>query len=48
MTDAKLLFGYNDKGFNEPKESLNKIKQKYTDKILMLWVIVSVQKLLKH
>ncbi len=32
MTDAKLLFGYNDKIFNEPKEILNKIKQKYTDK----------------
>lgn len=32
MTDAKLLFGYNDKRFNEPKEILNKIKQKYTDK----------------
>ena len=32
MTDAKLLFGYNDKRFNEPKEVLNKIKQKYTDK----------------
>jgi predicted esterase YcpF (UPF0227 family) len=32
MTDAKLLFGYNDKRFNEPKEILGKIKQKYTDK----------------
>lgn len=32
MTDAKLLFGYNDKRFNEPKEILNKIKQKYTDR----------------
>ena len=31
MTDAKLLFGYNDKRFNEPKEILNKVKQKYTD-----------------
>ncbi len=30
MTDAKLVFGYNDKRFNEPKEILNKIKQKYT------------------
>ena len=28
MTDAKLLFGYNDKRFNEPKEILGKIKQK--------------------
>ena len=32
MTDAKLLFGYNDKRFNEPKEILGKIKQKCTDK----------------
>jgi hypothetical protein len=32
MTDAKMLFGYNDKRFNEPKEILGKIKQKYTDK----------------
>jgi len=32
MTDAKLLFGYNDKRFNEPKEILGKIKQKYKDK----------------
>jgi hypothetical protein len=32
MTDAKLLFGYNDKRFNEPKDILGKIKQKYTDK----------------
>lgn len=32
MTDAKLLLGYNDKRFNEPKEIFNKIKQKYTDK----------------
>lgn len=32
MTDAKLLFGYNDKRFNEPKEILGKVKQKYTDK----------------
>ena len=32
MTDAKLLFGYNDKRFNEPKEILGKIKQKYTDR----------------
>jgi hypothetical protein len=33
MTDAELLFGYNDKKFNEPKEILNNIKQKYCDKI---------------
>jgi hypothetical protein len=32
MTDAKLLFGYNDKRFNEPKDILGKVKQKYTDK----------------
>lgn len=32
MTDAKMLFGYNDKRFNEPKEILGKVKQKYTDK----------------
>ena len=32
ITDAKLIFGYNDKRFNEPKEILGKIKQKYTDK----------------
>ncbi len=32
MTDTKMLFGYNDKRFNEPKEILGKIKQKYTDK----------------
>ena len=32
LSDAKLLFGYKDKRFNEPKEILNKIKQKYTDK----------------
>ena len=32
MTDAKLLFGYNDRRFNKPKEILGKIKQKYTDK----------------
>ena len=32
MTDAKMLFGYKDKRFNEPKEILNKVKQKYTDK----------------
>jgi len=32
MTDAKMLFGYHDKRFNEPKEILGKIKQKYTDK----------------
>jgi hypothetical protein len=32
MTDAKMLFGYNDKRFNEPKEILGKIKQRYTDK----------------
>lgn len=31
MTDAKLLFGYNDKRFNEPKDILGKVKQKYTD-----------------
>jgi hypothetical protein len=36
MTDAKLLFGYNDKRFNEPKEILGKIKQKYTDKNINL------------
>jgi len=32
ITDAKLIFGYNDKRFNEPKEILNKVKKKYTDK----------------
>ena len=32
LTDAKLIFGYNDKRFNEPKEILNKVKKKYTDK----------------
>jgi hypothetical protein len=33
MTDAKLLFGYKDKSrFNEAKDVLNKVKQKYTDK----------------
>jgi len=32
MTDARLLFGYNDKRFKEPKEILNKVKQKYTDR----------------
>ena len=32
LTDAKLLFGYNDKRFNVPKEILGKIKQKYADK----------------
>lgn len=32
LTDAKLFFGYKDKRFNEPKEILNKIKQKYKDK----------------
>ena len=31
MSDAKLLFGYKDARFNEPKEILNKVKQKYTD-----------------
>ena len=32
MSDAKLLFGYKDARFNEPKEILNKVKQKYADK----------------
>ncbi len=32
ITDAKLIFGYNDKRFNEPKEILNKVKKKYKDK----------------
>ena len=32
LSDAKLLFGYKDARFNEPKEILNKVKQKYTDK----------------
>ena len=32
LTDAKLLFGYNDKRFKEPKEILNQVKQKYTDR----------------
>jgi hypothetical protein len=32
ITDAKLIFGYNDKRFNEHKEILNEVKKKYTDK----------------
>ena len=48
MTDAKLLFGYNDKRFNEPKEILNKIKQNIQIKTLTLLGIVLALKLLKH
>ena len=33
LTDAKLLFGYNDKSrFGEAKDVFNKVKNKYTDK----------------
>ncbi len=27
ITDAKLVFGYNDKRFNEPKEIINKVQK---------------------
>ncbi len=33
-TDAKLLFGYNDKRFNEPKEVLNELNKITLIKIL--------------
>ncbi len=36
MTDAKLLFGYNDKRLNEPKEILDKVKCKSTDRSIDL------------
>jgi hypothetical protein len=33
LTDAKLIFGYKDKSrFNEAREILNQVKNKYPDK----------------
>jgi putative lipase involved disintegration of autophagic bodies len=35
LTDAKLIFGYKDKSrFNEAREILNKVKNKYPDKTI--------------
>ena len=48
ITDAKLIFGYNDKRFNEPKEILNKVKKNTQIKILTLLDTVSQGRLLKH
>ena len=51
MTDAKLLFGYNDKRFNEPKEILNKIKQTKKNTLIEILTLLDTAwglKLLKH
>jgi hypothetical protein len=47
ITDAKLIFGYNDKRFNEPKEILNNVENTQI-KILTLLDIVSQGRLPKH
>jgi hypothetical protein len=48
MTDAKLLFGYNNKRFNEPKEILYKSKKLVPfnhckqDKMMLLLLVVLI------